>query len=625
MTKKPLSQCLPEWQAGIERMKELRPNIMQVSTNYPQAQQLNETGECDLFMSPDFPHDAVPKVAGAPVDQGMPKEGLFAMPAGVALVEGGPNQDAGITFLNEMLSPETQAYIAQDLLLAADQHQDRAAAGPELPRSRLARLGVFRRQPQRHDRALRAGGVGSMKSGPARAEAADRQARPRDTSRSRASRSDSGRPWCCRISASRSAAGEFVSLLGPSGCGKTTLLRLIAGLLAPELGTISIGGRDLTRVAAHRRNIGVVFQNYALFPHLTVAENVAFGLKAQGVAKAEIDTRVREALALVRMEGFADRSVLALSGGQQQRIAVARAIVVKPTLLLLDEPFSALDRKLRETMQIELRHLLRDLGITSIFVTHDQDEALVMSDRIAVMNEGRIEHLASPSRGLCAAEDALRHGVRRPIDPHRRPRRRRRARASSSVETPSGAISAAGSFAPGTPVVVGVRPEAILLGEGPEAEFNNIRAKVFDIVYFGPKTTLLFEAGGADRPAHGRARAPAAGARARGRRRDPLADRGHDGVSRAMTHSCDRERRRRSAEERRTVASIPRRLLPLPGLLFMTFAFALPLVLLVGESFTRRRRASTLEGYRKVLGDPYYVGIIWNSVQARADHDRSRR
>ena len=186
---------------------------------------------------------------------------------------------------------------------------------------------------------------------------------------------------------------EFVSLLGPSGCGKTTLLRLIAGLLAPELGTISVGGRDLTRVAAHRRNIGVVFQNYALFPHLTVAENVAFGLKAQRVAKAEIDTRVREALSLVRMEDFADRSVLALSGGQQQRIAVARAIVVKPSLLLLDEPFSALDRKLRETMQIELRHLLRELGITSIFVTHDQDEALVMSDRIAVMNEGR--HRAS--------------------------------------------------------------------------------------------------------------------------------------------------------------------------------------------------------------------------------------
>ena len=136
-----------------------------------------------------------------------------------------------------------------------------------------------------------------------------------------------------------------------------------------------------------------MFQSYALFPHLTVAENVAFGLHARRIAKADVATRVQEALSLVRMEAFADRGVTSLSGGQQQRIAVARAIVVKPALLLLDEPFSALDRKLRETMQIELRRLLRDLGITSIFVTHDQDEALVMSDRIAVMNEGCIEHL----------------------------------------------------------------------------------------------------------------------------------------------------------------------------------------------------------------------------------------
>ena len=150
------------------------------------------------------------------------------------------------------------------------------------------------------------------------------------------------------------------------------------------------------------------------------------------------------------MEGFADRSVLALSGGQQQRIAVARAIVVKPSLLLLDEPFSALDRKLRETMQIELRHLLRELGITSIFVTHDQDEALVMSDRIAVMNEGRIEQLGEPERSLFAAEDALRHGVRRPVDPHRRPRRRREP-GTVTVETPLGRISARAASRPTRP------------------------------------------------------------------------------------------------------------------------------------------------------------------------------
>jgi putative spermidine/putrescine transport system ATP-binding protein len=288
---------------------------------------------------------------------------------------------------------------------------------------------------------------------------------------------------------------EFVSLLGPSGCGKTTLLRLVAGLLTPELGTISVGGRDLTRVAAHRRNIGVVFQSYALFPHLTVAENVAFGLKAQRASKAEIEQRVREALGLVRMQSFADRSVAALSGGQQQRIAVARAIVVKPTLLLLDEPFSALDRKLRETMQIEMRHLLRNLGITSIFVTHDQDEALVMSDRIAVMSEGRIEHLGSPGevysrpRTLYVMEfvgQSTRIAGRVAGGSH----------GSLSIDTPLGRLQAPGSFAAGAAVVVGVRPEAILLGEGPEAEFNNLRAKLYDIVFFGSKTTLMFSGAG---------------------------------------------------------------------------------------------------------------------------------
>ena len=247
------------------------------------------------------------------------------------------------------------------------------------------------------------------------------------------------------------------------------------------------------RVAAHRRNIGVVFQNYALFPHLTVAENVAFGLKAQRVAKPEIEQRVREALALVRMERFADRSVLALSGGQQQRIAVARAMVVKPSLLLLDEPFSALDRKLRETMQIELRHLLRELGITSIFVTHDQDEALVMSDRIAVMNEGRIEHLASPSEVYSRPRTLY---VMEFVGQSTRIAGRVAAsdRGTIVVDTPYGRISAAGGFAPNTNVVVGVRPEAILSGENADAGFNTIRAKLFDVVYFGPKTNLLFEA-----------------------------------------------------------------------------------------------------------------------------------
>jgi putative spermidine/putrescine transport system ATP-binding protein len=206
------------------------------------------------------------------------------------------------------------------------------------------------------------------------------------------------------------ARGEFISLLGPSGCGKTTLLRIVAGLLAADTGTTVLDGDDISRKPPHHRDVGVVFQSYALFPHLTVAENVAFGLQARGAPKDEIAATVSRYLGLAHMTAFADRSVRALSGGQQQRVAVARALAVKPKLMLLDEPFSALDRKLRETMQIELKRLLREVGTTAIFVTHDQDEALTMSDRIAVMNRGRIEQLG----------DALRAGIRGLVDAHRR-------------------------------------------------------------------------------------------------------------------------------------------------------------------------------------------------------------
>jgi putative spermidine/putrescine transport system ATP-binding protein len=290
--------------------------------------------------------------------------------------------------------------------------------------------------------------------------------------------------------------GEFVSLLGPSGCGKTTLLRIIAGLLAPDTGSISIAGRELTRVAAHKRNIGIVFQSYALFPHLTVAENVAFGLQARRIPKAEVANRVAEALSLVRMAEFAGRGVTSLSGGQQQRIAVARSIVVKPALLLLDEPFSALDRKLRETMQIELRRLLRNLDITSIFVTHDQDEALVMSDRIAVMNEGRIEHLGVASeiygrpKSLFTLEfvgqsTRMRGAVVRTSN------------GLVEAETALGLVRAPGTFRAGSEVIVAVRPEAVLLGAGPESEFNNLHPVISDVVYLGSKTQLLLQGGAA--------------------------------------------------------------------------------------------------------------------------------
>ena len=190
--------------------------------------------------------------------------------------------------------------------------------------------------------------------------------------------------------------GEFVSLLGPSGCGKTTLLRILAGLLAPDRGQVLLGGQDLARLPPHRRNVGVVFQNYALFPHLTVEENVAFGLRARRQRRPAIAPRVAELLAMVQLAPLASRPISQLSGGQQQRVAIARALAVSPDLLLLDEPLSALDRKLRETMQVELRTLLRQLGMTVIFVTHDQEEALALSDRIAVMNAGRIEQLAEP-------------------------------------------------------------------------------------------------------------------------------------------------------------------------------------------------------------------------------------
>jgi ABC-type Fe3+/spermidine/putrescine transport system ATPase subunit len=193
------------------------------------------------------------------------------------------------------------------------------------------------------------------------------------------------------------AAGEFFSLLGPSGCGKTTSLRMIAGFEMPDSGRVHVGGQDITDVPVHRRDMGMVFQSYALFPHRTVAENVAFGLRMRDVPKPEIAKRVAAALAQVALTGLEDRKPGQLSGGQQQRVALARALVVEPRVLLCDEPLGALDRKLRQQMQFELKELQRRLGVTLVFVTHDQEEALAMSDRIAVMNSGRVEQVGSPT------------------------------------------------------------------------------------------------------------------------------------------------------------------------------------------------------------------------------------
>ena len=191
-------------------------------------------------------------------------------------------------------------------------------------------------------------------------------------------------------------AGELLTLLGPSGSGKTTLLKVIAGFEIADAGQVTLGGRDITTLPPNKREIGMVFQNYALFPHMTVAENIAFPLTIRKVGRQDAERQVDDALALVGLAGYGARLPKQLSGGQQQRVALARAVVFRPGLLLLDEPFGALDRKLREQMQLEVRRLQQRLGITTIFVTHDQEEALVLSDRIAVMSDGVIEQLGDP-------------------------------------------------------------------------------------------------------------------------------------------------------------------------------------------------------------------------------------
>lgn len=191
--------------------------------------------------------------------------------------------------------------------------------------------------------------------------------------------------------------GEFVSFLGPSGCGKTTTLRMIAGFELPSAGQITIDGTDITTTPPNKRNVGMVFQSYALFPNMTVAQNVGYGLKIAGKPKSEIDKRVQEMLSLIQMDIYGSRYPYQLSGGQQQRVALARALAIRPQLLLLDEPLSALDAKIRVELRQEIRHIQRQLGITTIYVTHDQEEALSLSDRIVVMSHGKVEQVGTPS------------------------------------------------------------------------------------------------------------------------------------------------------------------------------------------------------------------------------------
>jgi len=290
------------------------------------------------------------------------------------------------------------------------------------------------------------------------------------------------------------ARGELVTLLGPSGCGKTTLLRLVAGLATPDHGSIEIAGRDVTHTPPHKRNVGVVFQSYALFPHLTVAGNVAFGLNVRRRPRAEVQAAVQRALALVHLDHLAARPISALSGGQQQRVALARALAVQPDVLLFDEALSALDRKLREEMQGEMRRILREIGATAIFVTHDQDEALTMSDRVAVMNAGRIEQLAEP-RAIYARPASLftlgfvglssripgtvvagKDGV-------------------VEVDTPLGPLFAMGNFLAGSPVVVAARPEHLRPASGAagQAPGNSATGRVRSVVFQGSRSLVEVE------------------------------------------------------------------------------------------------------------------------------------
>ncbi len=299
------------------------------------------------------------------------------------------------------------------------------------------------------------------------------------------------------------AVGEFFSVLGPSGCGKTTLLRLVAGLDAPDVGAVRLGGVDTTRTPAHRRPVNTVFQSYALFPHLDVWDNVAFGLRMKKVPAADVETRVRRVMALVEIEPLSSRRPAELSGGQKQRVALARALVNEPKVLLLDEPLAALDLKLRKQLQVELRQLQRRLGITFICVTHDQDEALVLSDRIAVMRDGRIEQLG-------AAHDLYERPRTRFVSQflgscNLIEARLRTARSGNWIaETALGELHLGPGAQPPASrdtVTLAIRPEKIRLHSGPArpsgdtSALNWIAGRVVERVYVGAETHYEVQAG----------------------------------------------------------------------------------------------------------------------------------
>ena len=290
-------------------------------------------------------------------------------------------------------------------------------------------------------------------------------------------------------------AGEFFALLGPSGSGKTTILMSIAGFDFPDSGSIHVGGRDVTFLPPQKRDLGMVFQRYTLFPHMSVAENVAFPLKMRGVNRADREKRAREALATVRLGSLGDRRPAQLSGGQQQRVALARAIVYRPPVLLMDEPLSALDKNLREEMQLEIKHLQRDLGMTIVFVTHDQTEALTMADRVSVLDGGKLQQIGSPRdlyeqpatafvAGFIGETNFWACTVARPVTAGEI--------VSVALDGGGGAHAIAACAIPAGPARVAVRPERIRLGEA------GLSGTIVEAIYAGTATTLILRTAGPD-------------------------------------------------------------------------------------------------------------------------------
>ena len=292
--------------------------------------------------------------------------------------------------------------------------------------------------------------------------------------------------------------GEFFSLLGPSGCGKTTTLRMIGGFEQPSEGLIELQGRDMTWLPPYRRNVNTVFQNYALFPHLTIFENVAFGLRRKGVPNADIRTRVNDMLKLVELPGHEGRKPNQISGGQAQRVALARALINRPAVLLLDEPLGALDLKLRKQMQVELKRIQQEVGITFIYVTHDQEEAMTMSDRIAVMNRGRLEQLGDPeslyerpTTRFVAGFLGVSNLLPGTLDGTTKEYATVRLPDDTRVRVPRGLVNGS------TVVEVGIRPEKIRLhpssADAP-AGSNDLLGTIVDASYLGVSTQYIVEA-----------------------------------------------------------------------------------------------------------------------------------